>query len=236
MRTSDEIGRQRGRSYTIEKSSAIANVLNDELKGLVATVARNLQLVIKPVRGVRVLKVFGYPTQQNGSAVTSSIGFMGGSQSREVLVRVAIDTGIIGTSLTKLGLVEMRYDDVKSDGEKRQSEVMISVGLATSVEEQNATENTDVKVRVAELETAAKLEIAARAVQKGNYGAARQTIRGALGLLRKENAARPSRRLRQQIQTFEEAEEEMQAAPASVSAKKSFSKKFKARAYQQNKN
>ena len=88
-----------GRYHFIEKSSAIANVLNDELKGLVATVARNLQLVIKPVRGVRVLKVFGYPAQQNGSAVTSSIGFMGGSQSREVLVRVAIDTGIIGTSL-----------------------------------------------------------------------------------------------------------------------------------------
>jgi Ca-activated chloride channel family protein len=49
-----------GRYHFIKESNAIAGILSDELKGLVATVARNVVLKFESPIGARVLKVFGY--------------------------------------------------------------------------------------------------------------------------------------------------------------------------------
>ena len=125
--------------------------------------------------------------------------------------------------------------DVLADSQRRESKTTVTVGTAESIKMAKASENTDVTIRVAELETSTKMEIAARAVQKGNYREARRTISNALGLLRRQNAVQPSPRLRNQIRSFEDAASEMEESAESVSAQKAYTKKFKARAYKQSK-
>ncbi|MEE2789507.1 MAG: VWA domain-containing protein [Myxococcota bacterium] len=220
-----------GRYHFIQDSAKITSVLNDELNGLVATVARDVRVDVRPMNGVRLEKVFGYPVRRGGSKVGVQIGFMGHKQTREVMMRFVVDAGHINLDRAVLASFRMTYTDVVSDGKTRQAHGSLVVDHAASTAEQRASENPRVTIRLAEVESSTQLDIAARSISNGDFGAARQVMNRAIRRLKRDNAVAPSPRLNQQIQEFEDAVADMDLSIGSASARKRVTKKYKAKAY-----
>jgi hypothetical protein len=98
-----------------------------------------------------------------------------------------------------------------------------------------ASEHKDVTVRVAEVESAESLELAARAAEQGDFTAASGSLDRALSDLQNQATRLPSPKLSRQIAELEEAKAEMVGAQQSETARKAYTKKFKASAYESRK-
>jgi len=227
-----------GRYHFIKESNQIASILTDELNGLVGTVARNVVMRFNGIDGVNLIKAFGYPFERNGEGASVRIGFMGSKQLREVMLRVAVSPGLaqkVVKAGIKLGAITIDYIDVAADGVARKDSAGLTVQVAGTSEAAQKTENTEVSIRMGEIDAANKLQIAARRAESGDFDGARGSIQRAIDKLSVQNRAMPSPRLRKQIKELKEAKDEVKGAAASMSARKSYTKKYKARAYRKSK-
>jgi Ca-activated chloride channel family protein len=218
-----------GRYHFIKNGDAVAGILADEMKGLVATVARGLVIELAPAAGTGVAQVFGYATDRDGALTRARIGSIGAGQTREVIVRLALPA--LAPPRVDLGALVLRFMDVTADGIAREISVPLAVEVTTDPAQVAASEHFDVSVRVAEVEAAEKLEVAARAADRGDFDGARGSLQVAIDGLKTQAAARPSPKLNKQIAELEEARDEVQQARSSAEGQKEYSKKFKARAY-----
>ncbi len=215
-----------GRYHFIRDGQAIAGVLGDEMSGLAATVARNVELELAPPAGVRVERVFGYAARHDDGRARVRVGALAAGQTREIVLRLGLD----GTSLT-LGRFDVRFRDVAMGGTERSLGVEAAVVRAADAAAMLASENAAVAVRVAEVESAERVEIAARATDAGRYDEARQTLRRAAEDLREKHRAAPSPKLARKIDELEAAAAEVQGAASSTEGRKAFTKKYKAQSY-----
>lgn len=218
-----------GRYHFIKDAEAIAGILDDEMKGLVATVARSMQLDLTPTPGTGVAKVFGYPTVRDGVRTTARIGSIGAKQTREVIVRLALPA--LTTPKVALGTLSVGYSDITADSMPRRVDVPLFVELATDATVMQKSERPEVTVRVAEVEAAERLEVAARAADRGDFAGARGGLQLAIDDLKQKAEKRPSPKLNAQIAELEEARDEVDEARTSVSSRKAYTKKYKSKAY-----
>lgn len=218
-----------GRYHFIRNSEAIAGILDDEMKGLVATVARGIDMSVSTAPGVEVSAIFGYPTSQDGKAMHARVGSLGASQTREILMRVRLPETV--APRVALGTLRVVFLDVTAGGAQRQIDVPLDAAVTADAAVARSSENRDVTVRVAEVQSAETLELAARAADRGDFAAASGSIDRQLGDLRVQAAAAPSPKLSAQIAELEEAKAEMGAAQQSAEGRKGYSKKLKASAY-----
>ncbi|MHC4837049.1 MAG: vWA domain-containing protein [Planctomycetota bacterium] len=217
-----------GRYHFIEDGPAVVKVVNDELAGVVATIARNVELIWQPGQGVALSRVFGYPSEEAPEGHRIRIGSLAQGQTREVIVRLAVPS----RPEVALGGFTARWKDVLADGAPRDASASATVATTADAAAAAKTEQTEVTIRVAEVESSAQLEIAARATDSGDFDAARDALRNTLGSLRQQQAATPSPKLEAQIREFEDAEEEIDEARTSNRARKAYVKKRKSKAYQ----
>jgi len=222
-----------GRYHFIKDSNAIAGVLDDEMKGLVATVARSMKISFRLEDGTQVTKVFGYASDKNDGVLTSRVGALAAGQTREVVVRLQMPAMKAGQ--LNLGSVSVAFNDVVADGAARRIDVPIKWAVTDDETAAKKSENTEVTVRVAELEAADTLELAARAADRGDFNGANDSLQMAIDGLKKQALATPSAKLSREIMDFEEAQVELTQARSSARARKGYTKKFKARAYKSRK-
>jgi Ca-activated chloride channel family protein len=217
-----------GRYHFIKDEGAIAGVLQDEMNGLVATVARGVELNIK---GAKVERVFGYPVVREDGRTRVRIGALGAGQVREVVVRLSVPAGAEGPA--DLGHLTVRYSDVsKGRATPSSADLALTVGRTQDAARSLASEVSEVAVRVSEVEAAEQLEAVARATDKGDFVQADQHLQVAIDGLKQKLSKRPkSKKLAAQLADFEEARTEMKGAQSSSSARKSYGKKFKSKAY-----
>lgn len=220
-----------GRYHFIKDGDAVAAVLEDEMKGLVATVARGVELELKAAPGVEVAHVFGYPTTRDGHITRVRIGALGANQTREILVR--LKTPAAEGERLDLGVVAAHFKDVPADGLQRKVDAVMAVALTTAQADMDGSENKAVTVRVAEVESADQMEQAARSADKGDFGAAGGTLQLAIDTLERKQRAmpKPSPKLSAQLDDLREAQGELEEAKGSDSKRKEYSKKSKAKAY-----
>ncbi len=221
-----------GRYHFIKDTDAIAGVLNDEFTGLVATVASQVAIDLGTAPGVRLVKVFGYPTFEEGGRTFIRVGSIGSAQTREIIARFEFDRplGEVG-ALATLAQLKVGFKDVANDGKAGSAEAAIALSVLADDAAIAATENTEVTIRVSEVEAADKLEMAARAVEQGNFGEAGAALDDSIQQLRKTNAARPSKRLEARIQQMEAAKDGLAEAEESPSGRASYVKGNKASSY-----
>ncbi|MCA9547801.1 MAG: VWA domain-containing protein, partial [Myxococcales bacterium] len=100
-----------GRYHFIKDSEAVAAVLNDEMNGLVATVARGVELELK---GVQVIKAFGYPSDVVDGVTKVRVGALGAGQVREVVLRVKVPAGVAPS--VALGELAVNFRDATAAG------------------------------------------------------------------------------------------------------------------------
>jgi Ca-activated chloride channel family protein len=227
-----------GRYHFIKDSAQIAGILGEELNGLVGTVARNVVLRFTGSDGVILSKAFGYPVERLGAESKVRIGFMGSKQVREIMLRVALDHGTfnsIKSGSVSLGRVAIEYVDVAADSETKKIQTGIKVNVASNAAASKKTENQDVAIRMGELEAANQMKIAARDAESGNFKGARGSIQQAIDSLSVQYKQNRSPRLKKQLGELQEAMVDVGSAAASPSARRSYTKKYKAKAYKQSK-
>ncbi len=217
-----------GRYHFIKDSDSVAAVLSDEMAGLVATVARGVEL---DVTGAQVIKAFGYPLQSVDGVSSVRVGAMGAGQTREVVLRVRVPAG--STGRVDLGQLNVRFRDATQAGAPGSARLAFTVNTTTDPAAAKASEDIEVAVRVSEVESAEKMEQVAIAASSGDFAAAGSQLQVAVDDLKRELRRAPkSAKLQAQLADFEEAQAEMKDARRSDSARRGYSKKFKSKAYQ----
>ena len=223
-----------GRYHFIKDGEATAAVLDDELNGLVATVARSVELDLSALPGVAVDQVYGYPLARDGSTAHVRVGTLGAGQTREILVRLTLPPSL--PKHVDLGKLAVRFSDVNADGINRRIDVPLAVATTPDAGLARATERAEVTVRVAEIESAAQLETAARAADRGDFAAASSSLQVAIGSLKQEAKKRPkNKKIARQLAELQDAEDEIADAKGSSAGRKAYTKKYKAKAYKSRK-
>lgn len=219
-----------GRYHFIPGTDAIPKVLTDEFAGLVATVGSSVTLELRPAPGVKVARVYGYPAREEQGVTKIPVGSLAAQQQREIVVRLHVDFGTGGDEAA-LGVLALAGNDQTKQGQRFQGELAAAVRTSADEAAIRRSEKTEVTVRVAEVESAAKLEEAARAVDSGNYDQARQVLQASLQQLEAQDKATPSPKLKQQIAEMKEADAGLDVARQSVEQEKIYKKQAKSKAY-----
>lgn len=218
-----------GRYHFIKSAEEVSRVLADELAGLVSTAASGIQLELRPAPGVTVARVFGYPAREEQGATRVAIGSIAASQTREVIVRVHLSAG--SGDEVALGVLGMSFTDLTHDGKPGQVELALALRSSRDDAEIRGSERTEVTVRVAEVESAEQLQLAAQAVESGNYDGAKQVIGASLKALQAQQSVTPSPKLQQQIDDLQAASAGVDRARDNLEEEKVFKKSSKAKAY-----
>lgn len=223
-----------GRYHFIQGTEAIPRVLSDEFAGLVATVAAGVTLELRPAPGVKVARVYGYPSREENGVTTIPVGSLAAQQVREIVVRLHVDFGTGGAEAA-LGVLAIQGTDLTRQGERVQGELAIAAQTSADEAAVRRSEKTEVTVRVAEVESAAQLAAAAHAVDSGDYDKARQVLQDSLKQLESQQAATPSPKLAKQIEELKAADSGLDRARLSAEEEKIFKKQSKAKAYRMGK-
>jgi Ca-activated chloride channel homolog len=218
-----------GRYHFIKDAQAIAGVLNDELRGLSSSVARAIVLTFEPANGVKLAKVFGYPTWEEDDETRIKVGTLSSGQTREILMRITVPAADGPT--VEVGNLFLKLRDVTQEGKKVKDEFSLAVAIGENEDDIKGSERKDVTIRLAEVESAEEVDKAARAVERGDYHAARNILSSSIGRMRKQAAATPSAKLDNQLMDMEESLGGVDGAEKSVEKKKEFIKGRKASSY-----
>jgi hypothetical protein len=158
-----------------------------------------------------------------------AIGAIAANQVREMIVRVHLNSG--SGEEVALGVLGMSFVDLAHDGKPGQVEMALALRSSSDEAEIRKSERTEVTVRVAEVESAEQLQLAAKAVESGNYDGAKQVIGASLQALQAQQSATPSPKLQQQIADLEAASAGVDRARNNLEEEKIFKKSSKAKAY-----
>lgn len=237
-RLADEGG---GRYQFIKDANSISQVLGDELAGLVSTVASEVTLQIKPVAGVEVVEVFGYPMTREDGVTKVRVGSLAAGQTREIVVRLQLPKTDVGN--LALGMFETSFKPVEGEGGQntglRSIPIEASVMMTDDEKGSLASEHTDVTVRVAEVEAAALMDEATMAVDRGDFDGAESILLEMKRGLEQDKASASSPAVKQaiedQIADVEEASGSIGEAKQSESMRKVWTKGNKARSYSKKK-
>jgi len=222
-----------GRYHFIKDNQAIPGVVADELAGLVATVASGMTLDLRLDEGVELVQVFGYPVTAEPGLTRVRIGSIAAAQARELVIRVRLPrpTG----DRRGVGQIAVDFNDLSRDGARGHLEARLEIPVSDDPAAARRSEDTEVTVRVAEVESAAHLELATRAMAAGDYDQAKAMIRSNIDQLERLQQRAPSAKLAEQIGDLQQAEQSVEGARHSEEDRKIFQKEYKAKAYKRGK-
>lgn len=220
-----------GRYHFIKDSASIQSVLNDELAGLAATVAREVWLTLS---GAKDVKVFGYSSEIVDGGTRARIGALRAGQVAEIMVRLSVEPGADVNSVL-VGTFGLKLRDTTRDGSVAEGSVALKVGVSPDAEQVRKQERTEVTVRVAEVESAELLEQAARAVERRDYSGARQLLNSNIVQTRQKAVDTSNKKLEEQAQELEGVLKSVDEAEVNEKAQKNFTKEQKSKSYQMRK-
>lgn len=222
-----------GRYHFIAKSDDVPRVLADEFAGLRSTVARSIELGIDPADPVKVTDVHGYPTTEEELVTIARVGAIAAAQRREILVE--IDFTAPSQGVLPLGTFTIEFRDALADGAKRSITLEPTVEVSADAAIVEASERTEVSVRLAELQAAAELEKAMRAVEEGRYDEAKSMLDRASEQVRKKAAVQPSPVFDEALEELAEAQANVDQAAKSEASRKTYLKSNRDKVYQRGK-
>ncbi len=222
-----------GQYHFIKDNQMVASVLSDEFKGLMATVAREMDLEIIPAAGIQVTEVFGYPLTRESGQVGVRIGSLRASQTRDIVL--SMKGRVDGPGEVEVGSFKLTFKDVLKDGLATEWSGVLRVKTSGDQVAVRESEMTEVTVRLAEVQGAQEMEVAARAVDKGDFAQAQVVLEKSIATLREQAVATPSEDLDQQIVEMEDAKTGIEKAKESASARKTYVKSRKSSAYKKGK-
>ncbi len=222
-----------GRYHYIKKSSNTALVLNEEFKGLMATVARSIKLRIRPVYGLTVSKVYGYSQSNRGRYIEIKVGSLFGNQTRDIMIvlkRYSAQLRNISGFRT-----ELVFNDVTADGAKNKHITTFPLSVTSDYRTSRQSEITYVTIRLAEVKAAETLEDATQLVQKNRYNKAKTMLKSSIVQLKKQYRKTPHKKLKKQIKEMDTAYKAVNKTRRNYTYKKHYVKNYKYKMYKKKK-
>ncbi|MBN2715274.1 MAG: VWA domain-containing protein [Deltaproteobacteria bacterium] len=224
-----------GQYHYVRDEKMIVTVLEDELNGLMATVARDMVLVVRGENGFRVKQVFGYAATIDAAVTRIRVGSLRSGQNRDVLLLLDYDslTSVEG-ELAPLDL-GLQFTDVMNDSAHSSMRLLPTVALTSDEKAAHDSENTEVTVRLAEVQSLEKLKTVAQAVDRGDFDEADQVITQTIDALENQVKLTPDTKLEVQIKELQQAKENLSLAKTSAAEQKNYVKASKSTAYTKSK-
>jgi Ca-activated chloride channel family protein len=159
----------RGRYHFVEDTGQIAALFERELGDLAMTVASDAELVVTAAPGVEVLDAFGYHPYRSRGATVVPLADLRSGEVRKVVLRVRVTTSGAGRmDLATMMLAWRPRDQARA--------VVASAQVAVAITDDTgavlANRDREIVRQVEAVETAAAVEAAADAYERGDHGAA----------------------------------------------------------------
>lgn len=163
-----------GNYYFIEKPSAIASIFKKELNGLMEVVAQNTMLNIALPASVIVEKVYGYSHTQKGNQVSVKLNDIFSKETKGILIRYRVNQNNMPNQINFT--TSLSYQLASSNRSKVASvRNYQKYTNSASVYNENFSEWVDAQVVLAEANY--KMEVAMKAIDRGDYDEGRKLVR-----------------------------------------------------------
>lgn len=162
-----------GNYYFIDKPTAIAGILQNELQGLNGVTAKRAELHITIPENVQIQKVYGQRYHQNGREMTIYLNDIFSEETKGVLVKYTVTYGSKRDVNFKTQLTFLNPNDGRKEYLTLQNNCEFTVN--NYAYESNFSEW--VGTQVALYESNENLETAMREVDKGNYEEAKKIVK-----------------------------------------------------------
>ncbi|HEY2518163.1 MAG TPA: VWA domain-containing protein [Polyangiaceae bacterium] len=161
-----------GHHYFVANAGDLAPVFDRELDALLATVARDAELVVEPAPGVDVVEVFDRAFRREGGRVVIPFGTFGAHQEKTALLRVKVAAGHEGVA--PVASLSLTWRDLAS---RREESMSGALSLRVVPPDSPASEfDPFVAARVARSQTAQTLTDANLLFEQGKEDEARRTL------------------------------------------------------------
>jgi Ca-activated chloride channel family protein len=225
-----------GNYYFLKDSSEIASALNREVSQMMATVAKQVSIVIEVAGGAKVERVHGWLTMDDGKTKIVRLSELFAGQSRSVLCELSLPapSGDLPQQVD-LGKMTLHYKPVEKT---TKDEVLESHPLQITVtdDEKLISESIDpeVSARIAEIQVATQMQDAADLIRVGRYDDAKKLLK-ATAVMAKAKGAKLGPRgadLAKAAERAEQLSDDVDPAAADPFAGRLLEKQSKADAYQ----
>ena len=232
-----------GRYHYVRDSKEIERVLSDEMAGLVQTVASEVSLASQTSNGVVLEEVYGYASDAGETERSARIGSLGAGQTREILLRYKLPSdGKLPLGEFELGTLEVEFRGAAQGGKPGKIESITlhpKIHLTRDARRSVQSENYEVSVRLAQIESARSMDDVTQAIDAGDFDRAELLVEQARleasGAEMRASSAAAKAEYGKQVVEFEEAKEGVERAKKSESERKAFSKGYKSTAYKKRK-
>lgn len=200
----------RGNYYYIKNSSDIPEIFATELRNMKNLVGQNTKMKIRfPKDNLRVSKVFGYPYDVEGDAVTIDFKDVFSGQKKSVLIKFDITEAPKGNINFEN---ELTYEDVTADFRQVTERSKNYAEQTSSIDKYNTNKNETVAQNIAMFEANEIMEEAMRNVDDGNYNAARELMSGATDYLNEQmKTVNPSPEMKRQQENIDRYNKELES-------------------------
>jgi Ca-activated chloride channel homolog len=206
--------RSSGRLYHIGDASQLASVVDQEMKLIDSTAATDAFVEVVPAPGVRILGFEGAPAAWQGHALRVPIGTLYGGQSRELVLRFAVDERKDGQK--SLFAARLSFHDPADGGIERVQE---AIAKSTITGDESLLEtglDSRAQSIIATHRAALFAATASTHAGSGDFAAAdRELARAQLALEKSARAAKPGKareRTLANAQRMKTARKDVQAA------------------------
>jgi Ca-activated chloride channel family protein len=161
-----------GHHFFVANASDLAQVFDGELDALLATIARDAELVVEPAPGVEVAEVFDRAFRREGDRLVVPLGTFGPRQEKTALVRLRVPADRAGVA--PVASVSLRWRDLVKRSDAR---VAGDLSLAVAAPGETASDlDPFVAARVERSKTARTLTDANVLFEQGRRDEARRTL------------------------------------------------------------
>jgi Ca-activated chloride channel family protein len=161
-----------GHHYFVADAADLTRVFDRELDALLATVARDAELVIEPASGVEIAEVFDRAFRREGDRVVVPLGTFGAKQEKTALLRLRVPANKVGVE--PVVAVSLHWHDLVSRVDDGVAGVL-SLAV-TPPEDAQADVDPFVAARLERSRTARTLTDANLLFEQGKRDEARRTL------------------------------------------------------------
>lgn len=163
-----------GNYYFAESSAMLAELFEQELGKLGATVATELRVRLAPARGVRVVEAYGYELEvDSDGAVWIAMSDLHAGETRKVVLRLHVDAG--GARELEVARVDVSYRPV---GAREPEHIAMTARARVTTDERDVRDGRDreAAAHIERARTARAIDEATVLYERGDYAAAQQVL------------------------------------------------------------
>jgi Ca-activated chloride channel family protein len=203
--------------YFIDRSDRIPEIFLRELEGLLAVVAQNCGILVRPAAGTEILDVFGYKYERRGGDIFVKLGDVVSEEKKLVLIKMK--PSVAGEGARELASVSFSYDDAVGGMGRIEKESAVRVHFTKNRDLVNTNVNSIVMKDTEMFVSSEAMVESMDLVEKGSVDIARKKMSENLSRVKTNLRRYNSKELKKQalnIMEYQQKLEDYEKAPAAT--------------------